>query len=190
MKTGDKIKAFVQIGLMKKPDWLRGTLVGEGVVEVNGNRLTLDSDKIRLWQPLDHDSDGCPAVRDFADRTWEDLKRYVTEGASHFLPGEKVTIDEKEKTITVNDVTVYPDYTEVKTIVSFREMPCWTVSYWEDSRPSYMQPPDVDEVICGNSMNTLGAARILIDNILKNRADSYWDAVSEDEMARSFTEEM
>lgn len=212
MKAGDKIKALVQVGLMKNPDWLRGTVIAsnrglglqelkdagfkarvkhedEYLVEVSGNRLVVTPDKVRLWEPLEHDADG-PVVREFAERNWLELKRHVAEAARHFLPGDDVKINEEDKTITINDVTVAPNYTEVRSIAAFREVPCWTVSYWQDVQYSRLQPPDSDEVICGNSMSTIGAARLLIDSVLKARADGYWDAVADDEMARSFTEDM
>lgn len=185
MKIGDKVKALVQVGLMKKPEWLRATLVGEGVVEVNGNTLCLESGKIMGWEPLKYDDNGnCQVIDDFVASTWEELKSLVTDASAHFLPGEEVKIDEHEKIITVADVSVQPNYAEIKTISAFREVPVWSVSYWNYIPSTRWDPPDADEVSCGHG-GPFQAARILIDTVLKFRADGYWDHLSDEKAAAS-----
>lgn len=179
MKSGDKIKAFVKIGLMKNPDWKRGEYVEESdghKVCVYGQTLTVERGDLKLWRPLDNYDE---ALQRFAKANWEELKALVKAAAGKFLPGEAVDVNENEHAITINDVTVSPGCTEVKTISSFCEFPCWVVSYWETTY-SYTEPPDADEVICGESRGNIGAARLLVDSILKMRADSYWDSVSDD----------
>lgn len=185
MKIGDKVKAFVQVGLMKEPRWLRGTLVSEGVVEVNGNHLSLERDKIMRWQPLEYENGECQAIKDYADSTWDQLKELVNDAVAHFLPGEKVEVDEKEKTITVHEVSISPGLHEIKTIAAFREMPTWNVSYWKYIPSTRWEPPDADEVDCGHG-GPFQAARILVDTILKFSADAYWDSLADEEAARLY----
>jgi hypothetical protein len=184
MKIGDKVKALVQIGLMKEPKWLRGTLVEENTVEmIHGSRLVLEYGKIKLWKPLPHDETGCPKVKEFAQTQWEELKQTVTEAAKHFLPNEEVKFDEEEKTVEIAGVTLHPDLTEIETIAEFKEIPCWVASYWVTTY-SHSEPPDADEVICGHAGSPDNAARLLIDSVLKNRADDYWQGVADTRYAQ------
>lgn len=183
MKIGDKVKVFTQVGLMKKPEWLRGTLVEDGVAEVHGNRIATEYGKVKLWKPIPHDDTGCPKVREFALNQWEELKQVVTNAVRHFLPEKEVKFDDQEKTVEVEGVTLYPDHKEMETIAEFREIPCWTASYWVTTY-SRTEPPDADEVVCGHAFNATQAARILIDSVLKNRADDYWQGVADEQYSR------
>lgn len=176
MKSGDKVKCFAQVGLMKEPRWLNGIFVEPGIVEIHGNRVCLETGKIKGWRPLPHDDNGCPAVREFTQSNWENLCRIVTQASDNFIPNDTVVFDEDEKTIEIDGITIAADYTEVTTIADIRETPCWTVSYWVQSSYSYLQPPDADEVVCGHAFNNYDAARLLIDSVLKCRADAYWDS--------------
>lgn len=42
MKPGDSVKAFVQVGLMRKPKWLKGVLVGRNTVRIHDNTISLN----------------------------------------------------------------------------------------------------------------------------------------------------
>jgi hypothetical protein len=179
MKRGDKIKAFVQIGLMRKPRWVVGHYVGgkesKHEVFVSGQSLFLDWNQVKLWQPAEYKDGYCETLERFADENWASLKTVVTDAVNHFFPGESVEIDENERTISVMGVSVAAGVTEIETIASFREIPCWIVSYYQTIPATYWEPPDVDEVVCGSSPNTISAARILVDGIWKFKADGYWD---------------
>lgn len=183
MKIGDKVKAFVQIGLMRNPKWIKATLVEENTVEVHGNLLTLERGKIKGWSPLPHDDEGCPKVREFAQTQWEELKESVLKAALHFLPDDSVKFDEEEKTVEIAGVSLHPDLTEIETIAEFKEIPCWVASYWVTTY-SRSEPPDADEVICGHAGSPDNAARLLIDTVLKERANAYWDSVSDAKYAQ------
>lgn len=112
MKNGEEIKAFVQVGLMKKPEWKKGTLVAsnrglelqelkdlgfkvrvqhqdEYLVDVVGNKLYLDRSKIKQWKPLkfvrnDYEYH-CEEVNNFIEKTWEDLKIKCKNAVGHFF---------------------------------------------------------------------------------------------------------
>jgi hypothetical protein len=180
MKTGDKIKAFVQIGLMRKPRWVVGQYVAqEGdnhKVFVASQDLTLAWNKVKLYQPVEYKDGFCVALDDFVENNWEELKSVITDSVGHFFPGEPVSIDENEHMITVMGISVASGVTEVETIASFREIPSWIVSYYESIPATYWDPPDADEVVCGNSPGVVQAARILIDGIWKFKADGYWES--------------
>lgn len=184
MKIGDKVKAFVQIGLMRKPEWLQATLVEENTVEIHGNRLHLERGKIKGWRPLPYDGTSFPDLRDFAESNWQELKETVLAAASHFLPDEEVKFDEEEKTVEIAGVTLEARCTEIETIAEFKEIPCWTAFYWVTTY-SRNEPPDADEVICGHARLSDHAARLLVDSVLKERADNYWQGVADTKYAQS-----
>lgn len=181
MKPGDKVKALVQIGLMRKPRWLEATLVERNTVEIHGNRLHLEPGKIKGWKPLENFQE---SIDEFAGKNWAELKEIVSAAAKHFLPGDEVKFDEIEKGIEIDGVSVLPSVTEVGTIAEFREIPCWSVAYYVTTY-SRNEPPDSDEVVCGNATTADHAARILIDTVLKNRADAYWENLWESRYAES-----
>jgi hypothetical protein len=180
MKTGDKIKAFVQVGLMRKPRWILGTLVEENVVQVSGNKVCLERGKIKLWQPLEYVDGRWPKFDSFREENWKDLKKIVTESVERYFPGEHIRIDDEEKIIYVNeDLSVGPGVKEMETIAAFREIPVWTVTHFRGIAATRWEPADVEEVNCGDSSTTIGAARILVDNLWKFHTEGYWESLEE-----------
>lgn len=179
MKVGDKIKAYVQVGLMKKPRWIRGTMLEDGMVEVSGNKLKPDCMNVKLWQPLKYIDGRCPEIESFRDENWEGLKRVVTESVARFFPEDEVRVDEDEKIISVADINVCVGVKEAASIAAFREVPVWTVTYFRHVPATRWEPDDVDEVNCGDSSTTIGAARILVDALWKFHTDGYWAAIEE-----------
>ena len=180
MKPGDKIKAFVQVGLMRKPRWLLGTLVERNLVEVSGNRVCVEQGKVKLWQPLEYVDGKWPKFDSFRAEGWEDLKKVVSDSVERYFPGEKIKFDDDEKIIYVNDdMTVSGGVKEVETIAAFREIPVWTVSYFRGIAATRWEPSDVEEVNCGDSSTTIGAAKILLDNLWKLHTEGYWESLEE-----------
>jgi hypothetical protein len=180
MKPGDKIKAFVQVGLMRKPRWIRGTLLEGGEVDVAGNKLHLETGKVKLWQPLEYVDGRSPKLDSFCEESWEGLKKVVTESVERYFPGEKIRFDDDEKIIYVNDdLTVAGGVKEMETIAAFREIPVWNVTYFKGIAATRWEPEDVEEVNCGDSSTTIGAARILIDNLWKFHTEGYWESLEE-----------
>jgi hypothetical protein len=178
MKPGDKVKAFVQIGLMKKPEWVKGTLVEEGVVNVSGNRLSLEPGNIKLWETLEWKDGTCSELDSFAEENWESLKEHVSEGMKHFFPDVSLRFDDEERIVYACDdgISIGAGVTEIKTIARFKEVPVWMVNEYHTFYYGRMQPPDVDEVCVGESASSWKAARILLDAIWKMRADAFWES--------------
>ncbi len=179
MKSGVKIKAFVKIGLMKKPRWIVGEYVGQRdnnhEVKVAGQNLVLAWNEVKLWEPAEYKDGFCTTLEEFSENNWERLKTVVNDAVGHFFPGESVEVDENERTITVAGVSVAAGVTETETIASFRELPCYIVSYYQHIPATYWEPPDAEEVVCGSSPNPISVARILVDSIWKFKADGYWE---------------
>lgn len=218
MKNGEEIKAFVQVGLMKKPEWKKGTLVAsnrglelqelkdlgfkvrvqhqdEYLVDVVGNKLYLDRSKIKQWKPLkfvrnDYEYH-CEEVNNFIEKTWEDLKIKCKNAVGHFFPEVELKINEQEKVISVEDqygpaLTVACGVEEKTSIVSFFEVPAWEVVMWVPIPATRHEPEDVDERNCGYSQTTIGAAKLLVDNLWRFRSEGYWQEVSDSELGEEW----
>lgn len=187
------VKALVQIGLMKKPSWLRGELVSrdenQTTVIVSGNTLTLENYKVKTWEPLKFVNGVCEQLDQFQNSNWEDLKHHCKEIVSKFLPDVVLNIDEQEKTISVDDyIQIMAGVIEQESIARFFEVPTWNLTQFVTHYYGRLQPPDVDEVDLGSSRSNLGAARLLVESIMRNRLDDYCQVIADDELARSFND--
>lgn len=218
MKNGDQIKAFVKVGLMRQEKWTKGTLIAsntgiglqelkdlgfyprvehqpEYLVDVAGNRLIITPDKVRLWEPLkfvqkeNHDY-FCDKIEDFMSKQWTDLKQKCLSSVKQFFPEVKLTINEEEKTISVEDrhgpyLTVSCGVMEKQSIARFFEVPAWEVVLWAPTPGTRWEPPDVEEKNCGFAETTIGAARLLVDSLWRIRTDEYWQGIQDSELADS-----
>jgi hypothetical protein len=217
MKNGDQIKVFVQVGLMKKPRWLKGTLIAsnrnlelqelknlgfkarvkhedEYLVEVCGNRLYLKPQDVREWRPLEFSPSPefkCERMEQFTAAQWGDLKAKCRDSVAKFFPEVILTINEEEKTISAEDqygpyLTVSPAVLERESICAFFEVPAWEIVLWQSIPATRWEPADVDEKNCGFSMTTIGAARLLVDNIWKLRTEDYWQGIQDAELGDAY----
>ena len=201
MKTGDKIKAFVQVGLMKKPKWIKGECVeaiGEwtGVeihrVNVSGNTLALGPGLVKSWVPLtftkkDNDDYFNEECDSFVTENWEYLKSDCISAVQKFFPEVAVKVNEDEKTLSVEDsygpyITISVGIIERESIARFFEVPAWSVVYWKSIAATRWEPEDVEEVNCGDSQNTLGAAKILVDMLWRFKTEGYWEDLQSQRM--------
>ena len=172
MKTGDKIKAFVQVGLMKEPRWLKGTLVEPGKADVNGNVLSLEPGKIKLFKTLE-----IADQEKFAEDNWERLKEVLTAAKEKFFPSERLKFDEEEKIAYLSGISVAVGYEEVHSIVRITEQAVWTVCVLHKIPATRWEPEDADEVEVGCSANTVTAAKIAIDALWKYSTMGYWESL-------------
>ena len=186
MKTGDKIKSFVQVGLMKKPKWITGEFVShvdENHVRVNvsGNEVVVTNNNVKLYEPLVYVNGVCKEVEEFVNNNWDDLKRVVTNSVNHFFPDTNLKFDDNEKIIYVDDdyLSIGSNVTEVVSIAKIKEFPCWTVTLYSTIAATRWEPPDVDEINCGDSRTNIGVAKILIDTLWKENSAGYWENLME-----------
>jgi len=190
------VKAFVQVGLMKKPSWLRGELVSRdqenATVIVAGNTLVLENHKVKEWKTLewimgDNHVSRCKELEEFQEQNWEDLKIQCEGMVSKFLPDVVLKFDENEKMISVEDhIQIMAGVVEKESIVRFFEVPAWTVTQFEERYYGRLQPPDVDEIDLGSSQSNLGAARLLVESIMRNSLDAYCQVIMDDQLAREY----
>ena len=185
MKSGDKIKAFVKVGLMKEPRWLKGDHAGfddQGfhLVKINEKYLSLEARHVKLWQPIE------PGVLEgFAATYWEELKEVTIQSVAKFFPDEPVRFDDNEKIIYVgknDDLSIQPGIVEQASIARLREVPVWSVSYFVTIPSTQWQPEDADEVECGHNSSSVHAAKILVDQLWKFKTEGYWQSMQEKEL--------
>lgn len=186
-----KIKAFVQIGLMRQPKWLKGTLVKReeknSTVSVSGQTLTVENHNVKEFRELSYKDGLCEQLENFKNQNWEELKTVVTDAVAKFFPDQILRSDEDEKILYVgpdDDLSIGVGTVERKTIASFIEEPCWTVTLYKMIY-SYSEPPDAEEINCGDSTTTIGIARILVDTLWRFKTDEYFETLSIDRWAES-----
>jgi len=215
MKSGDQIKAFVQVGLMKKPRWIKANLIAcnrnlglqelkdlgfkvrvkhedEYLVEVHGNRLYLKPQDVREWRPLEFGPSPdfkCEKMDQFVSFHWENLKTNCRDAVAKFFPDVTLTVNEEEHTIAIEDqhgpyLTVAPAVHEKQSIVAFFEVPAWEIVMWESVPATRWEPAGVEEKNCGFSQTTIGAARLLVDNLWSLRAGEYFQNLLDAEFAK------
>jgi hypothetical protein len=185
------IKAFVQIGLMKQPKWLKGTLIKRddqnSTVSVSGQTLVVENTNVKEFRELSYANGVCEEIENFKNQNWEELKTVVTDALAKFFPNQEIRADEEEKILYIgpdDDLTIGPSMVERKTIVSFIEQPCWTVTFYKMVY-SYSEPPDADEVNCGDSTTSIGIARILVDTLWRFKTEEYFETISLDKWSES-----
>jgi hypothetical protein len=196
---GTIISCNCDIGLQELKDlgfYPRVKQQDEYLVEVAGNRLILTPDKIRLWEPLkfvqkENNDYFCDKIENFISKQWGDLKQKCLAAVGKFFPEVKLKINEEEKTISVEDqygpyLTVSCGVTEKKSIARFFEAAAWEVVLWVPTPGTRWEPPDVEEKNCGFSETTIGAARLLVDNIWSVQSEEYWQVIQDAELADCF----
>lgn len=186
------IKALVQVGLMRKPSWLKGTLIERGsktsTVEVSGNTVVVENYNVKEWKPLTFVDGVCEEIQQFQNSTWEEVKQVVKDALAKFFPDETVRFDEEEKIVYIgqgDDLTIGSGVTERTSIARITELPCWSVHFYKTVYYGHLQPPDVDEINCGDSTTAIGIARILIETLSRFRIEEYFESVSLDRWAET-----
>jgi hypothetical protein len=173
MKTGDKIKAFVQVGLMKSPRWLKGTLVEPGKVDVNGNVLSLEPGKIKLFRALEKG-----AAEKFAEENWDNFKEVLSAAKEKFFPLESLRFDDEEKVAYLaEDISIAVSVNEAHSIARITEYPTWAVCVLHKIPATRWEPEDADEAEVGDSPNNVTAAKIAIDTLWRYSTMGYWESL-------------
>lgn len=196
MKKNDAIKAFVQIGLMKKPRWLEGKYIMQlentHLVSVKNQEIAVEHGKVKKWEPLKAGVVGsdwkCEELDLFANKNWESLKNYCTNALEKFFPECSLSFNEEEKSISLQgdylpEIHICPGIEEVESIARFFETPAWSIMYFATVPATYHEPEDVDEIHCGNARSSVHAAKILIDTVWKLKTEDYWEAIRWDDLA-------
>lgn len=193
MKNGDCIKAFVQIGCMKKPRWIVGKVMDtnfpeDGVlVEIYNNFHWVDRNKVKLYKRMAYDSKNYlwQDVVNFSNKNWESLKKNIYKAKSQFFPNIDIEVDEKDHIIYAmsKTVSIGAEVHEVESLDCFEEVAAWGVQIWSEIPATQWEPPDVDSTHYEVSMNTQRAAKAFINAIWQVMQNNYWDNESYDDYA-------
>jgi hypothetical protein len=201
MKLDDEVKVFVQVGLMKKPRWIKGKYIKKldiesHLVKVANQEVVVGYGKIKSWVPLESkvvdDSEWrCEELDRFAKENWESLKEDCQNALAKFFPDCYFSSNEEEKTLYVYgeglpEINISPGIEEVESIARFFEVPAWSVTYFVEIPATYHEPPDADEIHCGHARNSTFAIKILIDTIWKLKTDDYWESLHWERLASEY----
>jgi hypothetical protein len=185
MNIGQRIKAFVTLGLNKTPRWIDGTFLdevpeGSAMIEVRGNKLIVESRKVKKYTKLSRNPDGSsPEEDEFVEKHWESLKSVVLLGVAQLLQSKYVVeVNEEEKIISVENgwISIAPGIVDRESIVEFAEHPTWTVSMAVQWGGGYWDPPDVDLVEVGHSPNVVNVAELFVNTIWKESNRGFWES--------------
>lgn len=184
---GSEVKAFVSLGLQKKPIWNKGIYLGNNTVEFKNSQVkTLKDSEIKLVVPLDYSNFEWPALNEFVLKNWDELKETIANSMNKFFPDKKYEFDEKEHMVYCEGFCIGPAVVENETLSSFIETPVWQLSVEKSIPGTFWEPPDVDVVDISSSQNIVSISRNLIDNLWKVEGDGYWENVSYDKMAHEY----
>lgn len=185
MKNGDVVKAFVQIGCMKKPRWIVGKVVDtnfpdDGVlVSIHDNLHWVDRNKVKLYKRMAYDSKNYlwQDVVNFSNKNWESLKTQIFKARSTFFPNIDIEVDEQEKIIYAmsKTISIGAEVHEVESLDCFEEVAAWGVEIWRVIPATRHEPEDMDSTHYEVNMNTMRAAKAFINAIWQVMQDTYWD---------------
>lgn len=183
-RAGEKVKAFVKLGLQKEQSWqivnYNNRLSDvKHLIEHGGKVYCVNSDEIRRWVPIKTEE-----IELFGKSKANDLFAFIKDasnklGLNHLL-GE-ITLQEEDSIINLcgGRITVQPGSYDQKCIGKIREMACWTVSAWRTIPATHLDPEDVAESHIGHSTSNSGAAKLAIMTTLKFNVDDCFEAWDE-----------
>lgn len=192
LKIGDNVRVFAKLGKMREEKWLDGivleSLDDDLLIETKFQKLWISNDyKVKQYEKLEYDSKSCtwPAVEEFKNKYWNDLKSCVSKALDNFFPGLNMVVDEEEKIITIDHHSIAGGIEERETFYSFMQVPVWNVCvevYYPGSRD---EPPSSDLSDVGSSASSISAAHILINSMMTEKVGSYFDNLLESSLAES-----
>jgi hypothetical protein len=180
-----KIKVFTKVGLMKNERWTKGVLLEEHenifLVDVGGEKFSVEKKLVKPIFKLDHDDNGrYPALDNFVQNNWCELKYYISNSVGYFFPDIKIKIDEENKILECESLglSVTACLKEIETISSFKQIPVWEVVLSGAVPATKLQPEDYSESLIATETNNLSAAKVFIDSIWKFNSLKYWNDFS------------
>lgn len=187
---GSEVKAFVALGLNKKPRWTKAIYLENNTVEFNNSEVkSLKDSEIKLVVNLEYTNYEWPALKEFVSNNWETLKETFKIGIAKFFPDKKYDFDDKEHMVSCEGFYIGPAVVEHETWDSFIEKPVWQLSVEEGYSGTLWEPPGADVVDITHSQCDITIVRNLIDNLWKVQGDSYWENVGYDRMAFEYNRE-
>ena len=107
-KTGDKVRVNAKLGKMRESKWIEGTILesdfeDDVLVETRFQKVWSPRRAVKMFKKLEYDSTNhvWPAVEEFKNKYWNDLKSSVSKALEEFFPNIKMVVDEEEKIINI-----------------------------------------------------------------------------------------
>jgi hypothetical protein len=183
-KTGDKVRVNAKLGKMRESKWIEGTILesdfeDDVLVETRFQKVWSSRKAVKIFKKLEYDSTNhvWPAVEKFKNKYWDDLKSCVSKALEEFFPNIKMVVDEEEKIINIDNYSIGSGIEERETLTSFIELPVWNVSVEAYYEGNIDEPPSSDLIDVGSSASSTGAARFLIESMMKDKIGSYFDNI-------------
>lgn len=180
---GTKVRAFAKLGFQKKPSWAEGIYLGNNTVEFrNGSTQTFEDYHVKILNRLENSED---SLNQFVAKSWEDLKKIVSDAMLKFFPDKKLEFDEKEHFIICEGYSIAPVIFEIESFDAFTETPVWQLSVEVSTSGSYWDPPDVDFQEIKSSSSEEIVAGCLLNKFWEDQVSGYWETVSYSRTAKS-----
>ena len=188
-KTGEKVRVNAKLGNMRESKWIEGTILesdfeDDVLVETKFQKVWVPKNArtVKKYEKLEYDSTNhvWPAVEEFKNKYWNDLKSYVSKALEEFFPNVEMVVDEEEKIINIDAFSIGSGIEERETLTSFIELPVWNVSVETYCPGNRDEPPSSDLSDIGSSASSIGAAQILIESMMKDKIGSYFESMTPD----------
>jgi hypothetical protein len=182
---GEKIRVNAKVGRMKKAGWIKGVVLeskfdDEVLVETkSGQKIWTENSNVKHDKTLEYNQEtqSFPEVDKFVEANWTNLISVIENTMKEFFPKMKVSTDEEEKIINIEDIVSISASIETReTLSSFIEVPVWDVSVYSYVPGNYDEPPSTDLCNVGYSPTNYGTAKIAIDVLMKERISSYFES--------------
>lgn len=177
------VRVYAKLGKMREQKWIEGVVLESDfrddiLVQTKYQKVWSPAKYVKHYKKLDYDVENSswPEVDKFKNLSWNALKDFVSKSLYDFFPNNKMAVDEKEKIIIVEEFSIQAGIQERETIVSFIELPVWNVyveTYYSGNRH---EPPSSDVVDLGSSASVIGATKILIESMMKEKIGAYFDS--------------
>jgi hypothetical protein len=181
-KTGDKVRVNAKLGNMRESKWIEGTILesdfeDDVLVETRFQKVWSPRRSVKIFKKLEYDSTNhvWPAVEEFNNKYWDDLKSCVSKALEEFFPNVEMEVDEEEKIINIDSFSIGSGIEERETLTHFIELPVWNVSVETYCPGNRDEPPSSDLADIGSSAFSIGTAQVLINSMMKYKIGSYFE---------------
>lgn len=192
-KTGDNVRVFAKLGNMREKKWLDGVVLesefdNDLLIETRFQKIWAPVSDVKSYKKLEYDSNSgtWPAVEEYKNKYWNDLKSIVSKALENFFPNLEMVVDEEEKNITIDYHSIAAGIEERKTINGFIEVPVWNVCVEVYCSGSRDEPPSSDLQDVGSSASNIGVTQILIESMMKEKVGSYFDNLLDSQLGQEY----
>lgn len=181
-KSGEKVKAFVQLGVQTQKQWTVVEYVEPASDETHCVRFHeqirfVSNDEIRHFRPIDPD-----AVENFSKTRIAGLYKLLRDAIERVGIKElcgKVSLNEDEGVIYLMDdaFSIQAGVKESNSILGIIEQPCWKITTFRDIPAKRWEPADVVECDVGDAFSDNETVEIALVAILRTQISYYMESL-------------